>query len=87
MQEKLKIKIKKTHKDSILPKYSKPGDAGMDLTAISSQIDASGLFIEYGTGLAVEIPEGHVGLLFARSSVSKTSSVSFALVLHAVLTP
>lgn len=28
-------------------------------------------FIEYGTGIAVEIPEGYVGLLFARSSVTK----------------
>ncbi len=27
--------------------------------------------VVYGTGLAMEIPEGHVGLLFARSSNSK----------------
>jgi dUTP pyrophosphatase len=30
------------------------------------------LFIEFGTGISVEIPEGYVGLLFARSSISKT---------------
>src|SRR6185369_4003370 len=28
------------------------------------------LYIEYGTGLAFEIPEGYVGLLFPRSSAS-----------------
>lgn len=28
-------------------------------------------YIQYGTGISVEIPEGHVGLLFPRSSVTK----------------
>jgi dUTP pyrophosphatase len=28
--------------------------------------------VTYNTGLAIEIPEGHVGLLFPRSSISKT---------------
>jgi dUTP pyrophosphatase len=71
----MKVKIKKLQPEAQIPKYATQGDAGMDLTAISSQIDTSGLFIEYGTGLAVEIPEGHVGLLFPRSSVSKTSLI------------
>jgi len=71
----MKIKIKKLHPEAIIPTYSTKGDAGLDMTAVSAQIDASGLFIEYGTGLAVEIPEGYVGLLFPRSSVSKTSLV------------
>ncbi len=71
----MKVNIKKLSTEAVLPSYATQGDAGMDLTAISSQIDKSGLFIEYGTGLAVEIPEGHVGLLFARSSVSKTSLI------------
>ena len=71
----MKIKIKKLHQDAKIPAYATHGDAGMDMTAVSMQIDKSGLFIEYGTGIAVEIPEGHVGLLFPRSSVSKTSLV------------
>ena len=29
-------------------------------------------YIEYGTGLAIEIPKGFVGLVFPRSSISKT---------------
>ena len=71
----MKIKIKKLHPEAIIPSYATQGDAGMDMTAITAQIDKSGLFIEYGTGLAVEIPEGYVGLLFPRSSLSKTSLV------------
>lgn len=46
-------------------------DAGFDLTATS--IEACGDFIEYGTGIAVDIPKGFVGLLFPRSSISKHS--------------
>ena len=42
----------------------------MDLVAIS--LKKSGGFYEYGTGLAMEIPEGYVGLVFPRSSISKT---------------
>lgn len=32
------------------------------------------LYKEYDTGIAVEIPEGHVGLVFPRSSISKTEA-------------
>lgn len=42
----------------------------MDLTAVSMKIDEYGN-ICYGTGLAFEIPEGYVGLVFPRSSNHK----------------
>ena len=67
----MQVKIKKLHESAVIPAYSKPGDAGMDLTAISMSKDDYGNII-YGTGLAVEIPEGHVGLIYPRSSNSKT---------------
>ena len=66
----MELKIKKLHKDAVIPKYAKPGDAGMDLTAVSMKIDEYGN-ICYGTGLAFEIPEGYVGLVFPRSSNHK----------------
>ena len=66
----MKVKIKKLNEGAIVPSYSKQGDAGMDLTAISISKDNVGN-ITYHTGLAVEIPEGYVGLLFPRSSISK----------------
>lgn len=65
----MKVKFKKLVPEAVLPSYSKVGDAGLDLTAISVQFESK--YIEYGTGLAVEIPEGYVGLIFPRSSVSK----------------
>jgi len=64
----MKLKIRKLNNFIPTPKYAKNGDAGLDLTA-NSRLDTD-LYIEYGTGLCIEIPEGHVGLLFPRSSVS-----------------
>ena len=68
-QNSLKVKFKKLYKDAVVPSYAKEGDAGLDLTATHMTLVRE--FIEYGTGIAVEIPEGYVGLVFPRSSVSK----------------
>lgn len=73
----MKVKIKKLNKDAVIPTYAKPGDAGLDLTALGiyqpqRNEDGTGI-IAYSTGLSVEIPDGYVGLLFPRSSVSETS--------------
>ena len=69
------VKIKKLRQDAVIPSYAKDGDAGMDLTAISSDVDAKGFYTEYGTGLAMEIPKGYAGFIFPRSSASKTSQI------------
>lgn len=66
----MEVKIKKLCETAVIPSYAKPGDAGMDLVATSRVVDKYGN-VEYGTGLAMEIPEGYVGLLFPRSSISK----------------
>lgn len=63
----MNVKIKRLHKDAVIPTYAHFGDAGMDLTATSRWSD--GTNICYGTGIAIEIPYGHVGLVFSRSSV------------------
>ena len=68
----MKVRIKKLHPDAVIPKYAKYGDAGMDLYAIGQgEADNYGNMV-YKTGLALEIPEGYVGFLYPRSSVSKT---------------
>lgn len=65
----LNVKIKKLNQAAVIPTYSKDGDAGMDLTAISVEFTPD--YISYKTGLSIEIPSGYVGLLFPRSSNSK----------------
>lgn len=66
----MQVKIKKLHPKAVIPNYSKPGDAGMDLV-ITSILNENKLDISYGFGVAMEIPEGFVGLVFPRSSIRK----------------
>lgn len=68
----MKVRFKKLHADAVIPSYAKPGDAGLDLTAISKDWDQEKQLVVFGTGLAMEIPEGYVGLIFPRSSIVKT---------------
>lgn len=62
------IEFVKVHENAQNPSQGRIGDAGWDLTAAWKKIEDK--YVEYGTGIAVAIPEGHVGLLFPRSSVS-----------------
>jgi dUTP pyrophosphatase len=66
----LNCNIKKLKDDAVIPTYSKDGDAGMDLTA-TEIINNTTSQVTYGTGIAVEIPQGYVGLVFPRSSIRK----------------
>lgn len=70
----IKVKIKKLNENAVIPSYAKPGDAGMDMTATSMSFDNDGNIV-YGTGIAMEIPQGYVGLVFPRSSCSKMDLV------------
>ena len=74
----MEIKIKRLDSRAITPEYANPGDAAMDVTAISFEevVTPEGTrYIEYHTGLAFEIPAGYMMLIFPRSSVSKKSLV------------
>ena len=68
----MKVKIRKLHEGAVIPSYAKQGDAGVDLYSVRVERDDKQNDVHY-TGLAIEIPEGYVGLLFPRSSISKTS--------------
>ena len=68
----MKVKMKKLHPDAVKPKYAKESDAGMDLVA-TEIISKTETQITYGTGLAMEIPDGMVGLVFPRSSIRNTN--------------
>jgi len=67
----MKVRFKKNNKNAITPTYASPGDACLDLYAASVKRKNNELVID--TGIALEIPDGFVGLVFPRSSISKTS--------------
>ena len=66
----IRVACKKLHPDAVIPQYAKAGDAGLDLVA-TKIINQDNQQVTYGTDLAVEIPEGYVGLIFPRSSIRK----------------
>jgi dUTP pyrophosphatase len=68
----MQVKIKKLSPDAVIPTYAKTGDAGMDMVATKVIGENLGS-ITYGTDIAMEIPEGFVGLIFPRSSIRKTN--------------
>lgn len=70
----MKIKIKKLVENATVPTYAKNGDAGMDLTVVSSEM-IDNEHIKYGFGIAIEIPFGYVGLIFPRSSCYKQRQI------------
>ena len=66
----LEVKIKKLHKDAVIPKYETVGSVGMDLTATSKKYDEYGNVV-FGTGISIQLPDGYYADLRPRSSISK----------------
>lgn len=67
----LKVKIKKLDEKAVIPQYATPGSAGLDFTATSYEYKQDIDCHVFGTGFAMEIPKGYVGLCFPRSSIRK----------------
>lgn len=66
----MELKIVKLYDNAIMPKFAHEGDAGMDLY-VHRVIEETANQITYGLGVAVKIPDNHVGLIFPRSSIRK----------------
>lgn len=67
--EELNIRIKRLSDKAAIPVKAHSTDAGLDLVAVSCHRERD--ILTYGTGIALEIPKGYVGLVFPRSSVFK----------------
>lgn len=70
MPNKFTLKIKKLHKNTKTPYYAHPGDAGFDLFVPEDVTVAPGERKSVPLGIAMEIPDGFVGLMFDKSSLS-----------------
>lgn len=72
-------KFAKMTEEAVIPKYAKPGDAGMDLYALTGQVipgNARGVLIK--TGLKVWLPEGYELQVRPRSGMSTKTSIRVA---------
>lgn len=72
------LPIRLTRPTAEMPTRAHPTDAGLDLRAAEDVTIHGGDIFTIGTGVAVAIPEGHVGLLFGRSSLATTYGIQLA---------
>ena len=72
------LPIRFTHPHAELPTRAHPTDAGLDLAASETTQVAPRVVTLVPTGIAVAIPEGHVGILAARSSLASKKAMTLA---------
>ena len=63
----MELKIKKVHPRAMIPTYAHEGDAGFDLFAVEDVVIPVTARVLVGTGIAMEIPLGYVGLIWDKS--------------------
>ncbi len=61
------LRVRRLSDNAKLPARASSGDAGLDLYATEAARLEPGERASVGTGIAVEIPEGHAGLVLPRS--------------------
>jgi dUTP pyrophosphatase len=66
----MELKVKRLHSDAKLPRYSHPGDAGLDLYAGVDLVVRPGETVPVPTGIVTAIPDGFVGLVWDKSGIS-----------------
>ncbi len=72
----MKLPIAKLNDGAVLPSRANEGDAGLDLYACEAAHIGPGERWSIGTGIAVEIPDGHAGLVLPRSGLAKRHGIS-----------
>lgn len=66
----MKLKIQILHRAAVVPTYAHAGDAGFDLYTPESATVRPGDAAQIATGIALELPEGYVGLIWDKSGLS-----------------
>lgn len=72
----MQLSVIKLKEEAILPSRAHPGDAGLDLYACESAHIGPGERWGVGTGVGVEIPEGHAGLVLPRSGLARDHGIA-----------
>ena len=70
------LRVTRLRDDAVLPSRAHSGDAGLDLSACEEITIGVGERAAVGTGIAVEIPDGHAGLVVPRSGLALRHGIS-----------
>jgi dUTP pyrophosphatase len=72
----VELRVAKLKEDAVLPRRAHEGDAGLDLYACEAAHLGPGERWSVGTGVAVEIPPGHAGLVLPRSGLARDHGIA-----------
>ncbi|HWW68035.1 MAG TPA: dUTP diphosphatase [Solirubrobacterales bacterium] len=72
----MELKVSRLRDGAVMPTRAHDGDAGLDLYACEAAHIGPGERWSVGTGVAVEIPEGHAGLVLPRSGLARDHGIS-----------
>ena len=73
---RVELSVAKLKDGALLPTRAHEGDAGLDLYACEAAHLGPGERWSVGTGIAVEIPDGHAGLVLPRSGLAREHGIS-----------
>ena len=72
----MKLRFARLSENAILPSRAHEGDAGLDLHAVEPAHLGPGERWSVPTGVAVEIPDGHAGLVLPRSGLAREHGIA-----------
>jgi dUTP pyrophosphatase len=72
----MELRFQRLSEAAVVPSRAHEGDAGLDLHAAERAHLGPGERWSVGTGLAVEIPEGHAGLVLPRSGLAREHGIA-----------
>jgi dUTP pyrophosphatase len=72
----MELPVIKLNDAAVLPSRAHPGDAGLDLYSIDEAHIGPGERWGVGTGIAIEVPEGHAGLVLPRSGLAREHGIT-----------
>ncbi len=72
----MQLKIRKLQENALVPHYSHPGDAGLDLFATTEQIIPPGETRLISTGIAIELPPDTEAQIRPRSGLALKHSLT-----------
>jgi dUTP pyrophosphatase len=72
----MNLRVIKLKDNAVIPTRAHPGDAGLDLYSTEDAHLGPGERWSVGTGIALEIPEGHAGLVLPRSGLAREHGIA-----------
>jgi dUTP pyrophosphatase len=72
----MRLAIRRLSDAATVPARSYDGDAGLDLHAAEAAVIGPGERASVGTGIAIEIPDGHAGLVLPRSGLAARHGIA-----------